>query len=92
MLGTIIPFFPFAKAPKVKTDNFVFRLHYQVTSIIFLTASSILVTNQFFGEPISCFNHESYQVEDRYAQTINTICWVTSIFTVKEHLCGKYKA
>lgn len=77
------------KARTVKTDNFVFKLHYQVTSVIFLTAAGILVTNQLFGQAIDCFTHGSESVEEAYKKTIDNLCWVTSTFTVKEHLCGK---
>lgn len=78
-----------SKHPGAHTDNFVFRLHYQVTSVIFLSASAILVTSQMFGKPIDCFTHGSQSVEGAYKETVDTLCWVTSIFVVKEHLCGR---
>ncbi|ODN04030.1 Innexin inx2 [Orchesella cincta] len=77
------------KSRTAKTDNLVFRLHYQVTCLIFLVASAILVTNQLFGVPIDCYTDNSDSMESGFKQTIDNLCWVTSVFTVKEHLCRK---
>lgn len=88
MLGALIPS-GLMKTRTVKTDNFVFRLHYQVTTLIFLSASAILVSNQLFGNPIDCWTHGSESIEEAYKNTIDTLCWVTSTFIVKEDLCGR---
>lgn len=65
------------KHDKAKIDNYVSRLHYEVTVTILLASSLMISATQFFGEPISCI-----QKDDISAKTLNTFCWIESTFTL----------
>merc|ERR1719312_1316403 len=50
----------------VKIDNWVFRLHYVVSVIIFVGYSGIVTLNTYVGDPIDCIHHgkESWNDDD----------------------------
>jgi len=39
---------------EVRTDDWVFRLHYRATVAILLASSGVGVAKQYFGDPINC--------------------------------------
>ena len=42
------------KIDDLTIDNIVFKLHYRVTTAIFIGSSLIGVAKQYFGDPINC--------------------------------------
>lgn len=47
------------KPEDIATDNWIFKLHYKVSVMLFLASSAVGVSKQYFGDPINC------QVNDR---------------------------
>ena len=39
---------------QVSVDNFTFKLFYKWSVSLFIAGSVVVVSSQFFGEPISC--------------------------------------
>ena len=39
---------------EISIDNWIFKLHYQVSTAIWLGSSAIGVAKQYFGDPINC--------------------------------------
>lgn len=54
MLGFFSQVQGFTKLDKVWIDNNVFRLHYKATVLIFVTASLLVTSRQYIGDPIDC--------------------------------------
>ena len=64
---------------KIVTDNFVFRLHYQITVIILVVFSLMVTSTQLFSRPIQCYSGKKNISQD----FINTYyCWTHSTFIV----------
>ena len=42
------------KPEEICIDNWIFKLHYRVTVMLFLGSSAIGVSKQYFGDPINC--------------------------------------
>lgn len=61
----------------VHIDNLIFRLHWQLTSIIFIAFSVIITTSQYVGRPIDCL-----LTDDIPPSVLNTYCWIHSTFTI----------
>lgn len=76
MLSFFIPVKKFIKHDQVSTDNFVFKLHYRATVILLITASLLVTSKQFFGEPISCLVNGIPQ------NFMDTYCWIQTTFTI----------
>ncbi|GAB6025501.1 hypothetical protein CHUAL_011240 [Chamberlinius hualienensis] len=66
------------KLSDVVTDNGVFKLHYQVTSLFMVAFSIIVSTNQFFGSTISCLS----ALQAIPTDVLNNYCWIHSTFTL----------
>lgn len=58
-------------------DNAVFRLHWQLTSLILFSFSVVITTRQYIGNPIFCVHKDEITVN-----LYNTYCWMHSTFTV----------
>ncbi len=54
MLKVLSPLQEVLKLDSVRIDNTVFRLHYKVTFVILVTASLLVTSKQYFGDPIDC--------------------------------------
>jgi hypothetical protein len=54
MLGFFSQVRGFTNLDKVWIDNNVFRLHYKATVLIFVTASLLVTSRQYIGDPIDC--------------------------------------
>ena len=61
----------------IHIDNAVFRLYWQLTSLILLAFSVVVTTRQYIGNPIDCL-----QKDEITAEILNTFCWIHSTFTV----------
>ena len=61
----------------VHIDNTVFRLHWQLTSVILIAFSVVVTTRQYIGSPIHCLQKDKLS-ED----LLNTYCWIHPTFTV----------
>lgn len=44
----------YLKPEEISIDNWVFKLHYRVSTAIMLGSSAIGVAKQYFGDPINC--------------------------------------
>ena len=42
------------KPEEICIDNWIFKLHYRVTVMLFLGSSAIGVSKQYFGDPMKC--------------------------------------
>ena len=76
MLNLFLPLTNLLQQEPIQTDNWIFRLHYQLTTFIFATASLLVTSKQFFGDPIDCF------VEGVPDKFFDTFCWIQSTFTL----------
>ena len=77
---------PLLKLDKICIDNNIFRLHYKVyfqlgksfhlrvqaTFVILVTASLLVTSKQYIGDPIDCI------VADIPANVMDTYCWIHS--------------
>ncbi|KAI1277765.1 Innexin inx2 [Halotydeus destructor] len=69
------------KIKTISVDDFVFTLHYRVTSMLFLVFSVLATCNQFFGNPIECIKGG-----DIPNNVVNTFCWIEGTFTIPRSL------
>ncbi|KAJ8931588.1 hypothetical protein NQ314_015475 [Rhamnusium bicolor] len=65
-------------------DNWIFKLHYKATVLIFLVSTLLVCSRQYIGEHIRCIADGG--VPDH---VMNTFCFFTSTFTVVKHLDAK---
>ena len=61
----------------IHIDNCIFRLNWQLTSIILIAFSLVITTRQYVGQPIDCL-----QKDEIPASVLNTYCWIHSTFTI----------
>jgi len=64
------------KLDEICIDNNVFRLHYKATFIALVTASLLVTSKQYIGDPIDCI------VEEVPGGVMDTYCWIHSTFSV----------
>lgn len=62
-------------------DNWVFKLHYKASVLIFLVSSLLVCSRQYIGEHIRCIADGGVP-----EHVMNTFCFFTSTFTVVKHL------
>ena len=62
------------KLDTICIDNNVFRLHYKATFVILVTASLLVTSKQYIGDPIDCI------VEEIPRDVMDTYCWIHSTF------------
>ena len=67
LIGNVVKYFKFEE---IDIDNWVFKLYYQGSFVIFLLGSMIGVMSQYFGKPISC----DFQGVDRSMAA--EYCWI----------------
>ena len=76
-------------------DNFTFKLFYKWSVSLFIAGSVVVVSSQFFGDPISCETVSSdtelemvmlmrlLQADDSVdEETLNHYCWMFSTFDI----------
>lgn len=73
----------FLKFEKVKIDNIVFSLHYQLTVIILIAFSLFVTTNQYIGDPIDCM------IDEIPRSIIDTYCWIYGTYIVSSKINGE---
>ncbi|XP_040564164.1 innexin inx2 [Lepeophtheirus salmonis] len=83
MLGVFQPLTAFLKLDSVWIDNNVFRLHYKATVMVFVAASLMVTSRQFFGDPIDCI------VDNVPGDIMDTYCWIHSTFTIPNKISGE---
>jgi len=71
------------KLDEISIDNNVFRLHYKATFIILVTASLLVTSRQYIGDPIDCI------VEEIPSGVMDTYCWIHSTFSVPDKVVGE---
>ncbi|KAJ8947246.1 hypothetical protein NQ318_012012 [Aromia moschata] len=71
--------------PKIYTiDNWVFKLHYKLTVILFLVSTLLVCSRQYIGEHIRCIADGGVP-----EHVMNTFCFFTTTFTVIKDLDEK---
>lgn len=81
MLNFFEPIEKILKLEKTCIDSEVFRLHYKVTVIIFISLSLLVTGKEYFGDPIDCI-----QGDQAGGEFIDTYCWIHSTFTLPSAL------
>ena len=76
MLGFFKSLKGFLKLDTIWIDNLVFRLHYKATIMVFVTASLMVTSKQYFGDPIDCM------VEGVPGKIMDTYCWIHSTYSI----------
>ena len=76
MLGLFKEVQKFLKLDSVWIDNNVFRLHYKLTVLIFVTSSLLVTSKQYIGDPIDCI------ASDVPGNIMDTYCWIHSTFSI----------
>lgn len=66
----------FLKFDSCQIDNYVFRLHYKATVLVFATASLLVTSGQYIGDPIDCI------VDGVPGGIMDTYCWIHSTFSI----------
>ncbi|CAH1379412.1 unnamed protein product [Tenebrio molitor] len=61
-------------------DNWIFQMHYRVTTLIFLVATIMVTSRQYIGEHIKCISDKGVP-----EHVMNTFCFFTTTFTVVKH-------
>ncbi|XP_067000707.1 innexin inx3 [Anabrus simplex] len=67
-------------ADRAVIDNALFRCHYRITSAIFFLSCILCTAHSLLGPAIECIYDDK-----KNENVINTYCWVTSTFTVREY-------
>jgi len=83
MLGLFKQLQTFMKFDQVWIDNNIFRLHYKGTVIMFITASILVTSRQYIGDPIDCI------VEGVSGNVMDTYCWIHSTFSIPSRWVGE---
>lgn len=73
----------FLKFDSCQIDNYVFRLHYKATVLVFATASLLVTSGQYIGDPIDCI------VDGVPGGIMDTYCWIHSTFSIPSRWVGK---
>lgn len=69
---------------EVSIDNFTFKLFYKWSVSLFIAGSVVVVSSQFFGDPISCETADDSVDEE----TLNHYCWMYSTFDIPPDFKG----
>ena len=69
----------YLSSSKVKTDNLVFRLHYQYSVIILVTFGVLATSNQLLLQPIECTLNQ----KNLNRGFVNAYCWSHPTFVMK---------
>jgi len=67
----------------VRIDTNTFRLHYKATVLFFVTASLLVTSGQYLGDPIDCI------VDGVPSGLMDTYCWIHSTFSIPSRWTGK---
>ena len=76
MLGLFSSLREFITVDDVRIDSNTSRLHYKVTVLIFVTASLLVTSGQYIGDPIDCI------VDGVPGGLMDTYCWIHSTFSI----------
>ncbi len=83
MLGLFKELQGFLKFDSVRIDNDIFRLHYKGTVLVFVTASLLVTSGQYIGDPIDCI------VDGVPGGIMDTYCWIHSTFSIPSRWVGE---
>jgi len=83
MLGLFSSLREFITVDDVRIDSNTSRLHYKVTVLIFVTASLLVTSGQYIGDPIDCI------VDGVPGGLMDTYCWIHSTFSIPSRWAGK---
>ena len=83
MIGLFKQLADFVKFDDVRIDTDTFRLHYKATVLAFVTASLLVTSGQYIGDPIDCI------VDGVPGGLMDTYCWIHSTFSIPSRWTGK---
>ena len=66
---------------KIRIDNYPFRLHSYVTTLLLWFFTGFVTASVLFGDPIKCIN-----VPDIGINYVNAHCWMASTYIVKSKI------
>jgi hypothetical protein len=69
-------------------DNWVFKLHYRATTIIYLIATILVTSREYMGEHIQCITDIK---ENGFQKVVDTFCFFTSTFSVVSFIRSRLK-
>lgn len=67
------------KSRPVIIDNFVFRLHYRLSTAFLISCAILVTSKQLFGDPIKCSLMSKKKIS---GEMLDTFCWVHTTFSV----------
>ena len=68
----------YLSSSNVKTDNFVFKLHYQYSVLILVIFGVLATSNQLLLQPIECTSNQKNLNRD----FVNAYCWSHPTFVM----------
>jgi len=68
---------------EISIDNWIFKLHYQFSTAIWLGSSAIGVAKQYFGDPINCQTTDGVN-----SKVMDDYCWIHSTFHIRSEYQG----
>ncbi|XP_063906300.1 innexin inx7-like isoform X2 [Zophobas morio] len=68
------------KSDSLCIDNWVFKLHYRVTTVIFLVSTVLVTSKEYIGESMKCLT--SKLADRTYQKFLESFCFYKSTFTV----------
>lgn len=83
VLGLLKQLSDFVRFDDIRIDTNTFRLHYKATVLIFITASLLVTSGQYIGDPIDCI------VDGVPGGLMDTYCWIHSTFSIPTRWTGK---
>jgi len=83
MLGLFRQIGDLLKLDDVWIDNNIFRLHYKATFVVYITASLLVTSGQYIGDPIDCI------VDGVPSGLMDTYCWIHSTFSIPSRWTGE---
>jgi len=83
MLGLFKQLSDFVRFDEIRIDTNTCRLHYKATVLVFVTASLLVTSGQYIGDPIDCI------VDGVPGGLMDTYCWIHSTFSIPSRWTGK---
>ena len=83
MIGLFKQLSDFVRFDDIRIDTNTCRLHYKATVLIFITASLLVTSGQYIGDPIDCI------VDGIPGGLMDTYCWIHSTFSIPSRWTGK---
>ncbi|OXA64611.1 innexin inx2 [Folsomia candida] len=71
-------------APKIRIDDWTFRLHYRLTALLCILFSALVCMKEYIGDHIKCVHMQEDEGTDPIIpkKVLETYCFITTTFTV----------